>query len=564
MGVPGLFLWLLKKYDLQNLLVQKGNIKQVEYLFIDTNCLLHPQCFKVLGEVNDKININRLESKMITNCLEYLEYIIRYVDPSKLVYISIDGVAPYAKVKQQRLRRFKSAKDAILFNNLKKKYKKPIYSNWTNSSITPGTVFMDKLHKALKNFINEKLNEYNIIYSSCYIEQEGEHKILQYIRNNIKDDSINCVIYGLDADLIFLSLSTFKDNIYLLRESTEFNKNEDSKNLDFVSIDTIKEYIYDEFIYSIVSKTKLDRNSIIQDFIFLCFFLGNDFLPHLPTISLYTPDKKKMNNGLDLLLYCYSESFKIYNDYIIKIIDDKIIFNKDMIVNILDNLILFEKEYLINEYKHKKYFRRYNGNDPYERELYKINNLQFKIINNINLGKDDEKLWKYRYYNKYYNTDDNLENTLHDACNEYFKGLVWNSYYYFKKCISWTWFYKFNHGPFLSDLRTYIKFFDFNNTKFIMNKPLKPLEQLLCVLPPQYAFLLPKSYKFLTLNTNSPIIHLYPRDFELDMLYKNKYWQCIPNIPNFENNIIEISSKFKLSKDELNRNRKEKLFMNYK
>ena len=120
-------------------------------------------------------------------------------------------------------------------------------------------------------------------------------------------------------------------------------------------------------------------------------------------------------------------------------------------------------------------------------------------------------------------------------------------------------FYKFNKAPFISDLRKYIKNFKFNKYKFKKDQALKPLHQLFCVLPPQLSFLLPSSYKFLTLNSKSPLIFLFPRDFKLDMINKTKYWQCEPIIPMIEFSYIEILEKYNLSENELLRNRKESI-----
>ena len=39
----------------------------------------------------------------------------------------------------------------------------------------------------------------------------------------------------------------------------------------------------------------------------------------------------------------------------------------------------------------------------------------------------------------------------------YLEGIVWVTKYYFEKCPTWDWQYKFTHAPFLSDLAKYLK-----------------------------------------------------------------------------------------------------------
>ena len=108
---------------------------------------------------------------------------IEYVNPKNLVYIAIDGVAPIAKIKQQRSRRFKSVKDKFLFNNIKKKHGKDVGNNWNNSAITPGTDFMDKITASIIEFCETyKKKDLKIIFSTANTPSEGEHKLLQYIK----------------------------------------------------------------------------------------------------------------------------------------------------------------------------------------------------------------------------------------------------------------------------------------------------------------------------------------------------------------------------------------------
>ena len=129
MGVPSFFKYLLNQYKKNDFIMQKelqnkgvqDKLNSIEYLMLDANGLMHPVCFKVVAE-NPTITCNdKLETLMHKAILEYIELLIDYVKPTRGVYIAVDGVAPLAKVKQQRYRRFKSVHDNKLWNNIKKK-----------------------------------------------------------------------------------------------------------------------------------------------------------------------------------------------------------------------------------------------------------------------------------------------------------------------------------------------------------------------------------------------------------------------------------------------------------
>ncbi len=535
MGVPGFFLWLWKKYKSKNFVFPKDKFdNSTDYFLLDMNCMIHPVCFETLKELkpDEHVDIERLEKKMINNVVIYLEKLINLAEPKKGIYLAIDGVAPVAKMKQQRLRRYKSVNDKKLFDNIRRKHNKEIPYFWNNSAITPGTEFMKKLTEKLNNWSREyhELTKLEIIFSPSTIPAEGEHKILQYIKKNGIND--NCyVVYGLDADLIFLMLTLNFNNIYLMREAQQMESKDKSNGINFVSISIMKDCIFDT-VQKLTSDIKLDKSNVIDDFIFICYLMGNDFLPHIPALDIYS-------NAIDKLLECYVEVV-LLNGYIINRngLNDGNIINDDIYYSFIIKLSSDEEKTLMDNYSKTKKKFSCSSTDPFDIEMHKIENLMFNIDDPINLGEGPMSDWRERYYNHYYMTSNNELDEFSDKMVYHYNiGLKWVALYYFDKCPSWDWYYPFDHAPFLTDMSR--KKFNFNNIKFIVGEPLSPLEQLLIVLPKETSYLLPIELRKIMTNINGSASHLYPDKFELDMIGKKKYWMCSPILPNLEINLIK-------------------------
>ena len=83
--------------------------------------------------------------------------ITQIVKPKVSVYMAIDGVAPRAKLNQQRSRRFRSAKDmAEATAGMSQKEGAAVFDS---NCITPGTEFMARVFDCIKYFIRKKIKE---------------------------------------------------------------------------------------------------------------------------------------------------------------------------------------------------------------------------------------------------------------------------------------------------------------------------------------------------------------------------------------------------------------------
>ena len=548
MGVPKFFAWLMRNYKKSKFVFQKEKegLEDIDWFLIDANCAIHPICFKILAEEQskDKINFKSLENKMMNAVIEYFDKLCNYVNPKIGFFIAIDGPVCNAKMKQQRQRRFRSVHDKVLFDKIKTKHHKEIPYYWSNSAISPGTKFMEKLNKKIMEWINTKTIK--IIYSSCNVPGEGEHKLLDFIKSNIaKNLNYSYVTYGLDADLIFLMLVTKSDRVYLLREAQQFDNNASKDQLNFVSLKIMKECIYDTFNKKLENENiSLDKNRIINDFIFLCYFLGNDFLPHLLALDI-------SRDAIKYLVDKYIETFLITADYLLTK-DTKI--NQEFLKLLMEKLANDENNLLFNNYS-KIRKPKYQGNDPYEKEMFKIDNLLFKIDDPIDVTTNPN--YRKAYYKHYFDVnDDELEEFVEKMVKNYLIGTLWVANYYFDTITDWDYYYSYDYPPFISDISKYL--IECNSIKFKKSKPVTPFEQLLIILPPQSNFLLPTNFQKITSNPISSLAHLYPTDFEIDFLYKHRYWEGIPILPPFEINMVKhIYNKYKdeLTADEVDRNK---------
>ncbi len=185
---------------------------------------------------------------------------------------------------------------------------------------------------------------------------------------------------------------------------------------------------------------------------------------------------------------------------------------------------------------------------PCEEELWKLDNMQIIKSTDVfhkHTGTFDD--WKFHYYHTYVGCFESQEQTIKEMCKNYIDGIMWIAKYYFGECPSWTWVYDYQCAPFINDLSKFIQTYHYNVNEhvFDLSEPLKPVNQLMCVVPPQYSYLLPTEYVEL-MKENSPLGDMFPISFELDIYNKDMFWQCNPILPPINlKRILETTKSMK-------------------
>ena len=374
---------------------------------------------------------------------------------------------------------------------------------------------------------------------------------MQHIRDmrsqpGYKPNTRHCM-YGQDADLIMLGLVSHEPHFTLLREIVDFGgfqRNDNAlkavtkftKQSDFqlLHLSILREYLAIEFANGLDPST-YDLEAIVDDWVFLTFLVGNDFLPHMPTLDISF-------GAFDLLFNTYKEQRPTWGEgeYLTNAGEISCPARLEAFLKVIgeaETEIFEAREEDAAQYLEKQ--RKWNKRDgnpqgPSDAEIARneakkktkyqgmIDNMiekhgtDGKFIDGWELPTDPTKKdYKGRYYfEKLHLTPVDLKGHL-ALRQSYIEGLMWCLAYYYKGCISWGWFFPYHYGPLISDLTDLPNVF--SNIKFDVGEPLKPFEQLMGCLPPASAAIVPRPYRKLMCTQDSPIIEFYPEEFEIDM-----------------------------------------------
>lgn len=554
MGVPSYFYWLVSRFEDVILHHEYPYEKDIGYLFLDFNSQIHPA---VKADPNMKL------ADMYQAVIKYLETIVEFAKPTKGIYIAIDGVAPRAKMEQQRARRYKSVKEKKATDEIKRRHGEKIIDQGIDfNMISPGTEFMQVLTQRLLDYIKERKKdswkEIKIHLSDASVPGEGEHKIMNFIRKAEPGSLGNIAIYGLDSDLIFLSMLNCPTETVLVRENIQFGNRFKSTHEEtgytYLCVDHLKEIlvkimsplvsfselegagIFNDFDFQEPDRmrtkyykgTDQDDRRLIMDYVMICYFLGNDFLPHIPSLII-------RDGGLNFVIQAYKVvSWKLGN-YLVN--PDQVSINQTFLKMFLQQLATIEQDFLeyaaeqrevrIGKFEKRMHFT----NDKLKRELDEFNYVENKCEDVI---RYHEPGWRNRYYNYHFHIcnrhQSEFNKRIQPIGHSFLEGVKWSLLYYQGEHSNWTWYYKYHAAPLVSDLLTSLDTFNFNEFVFPENKPVLPFVQLMSILPPESSKLLP--YFIGDLMKSRALHEMYPLKIELSMIGKKYLWECKPLLPD--------------------------------
>ena len=636
MGIPSYFSNVVKRH--KAIIKKLSGIPRIHNMYLDTNGLIY-DAVRVVGS-NRGISNDEYERLLIDTVCNKIDEYMKMFRPSDKVLIAFDGVAPVAKLNQQRERRYKSWFTSVVEQTIAQKNAliDPLYSvttattttvgdhkAWNTSAITPGTAFMNKLNTRMNVYCQENArktgNTLEYIYSGSDVAGEGEHKIFEYIRDNARyHKDTTTLIYGLDADLIMLCLNHLhiSQNIYLYRDTPEFIQSLDSTlssseqyyldipefacSLEAVMRETKENGIATDINTAFVSDARTEAAGVassgtsqitpeviaaIDDYIVMTFMLGNDFMPHFPSLNLRT-------NGMTVLLQTYANMFKNSKDYLVSRASGRPVIVWKTMRAFIGLLAETEHNRFMNEHKMrdrqgKQKFGGSGGGAKFGgpgkvavtgdvatthakpivdiRELTKVAcNRVVQLVANVEKchslndfmtipmqERAVEKYidpfrenWEFRYYDALFGIDIYAKtgrgaptiDRLQQICVNYIEGLEWTMRYYSTGCVDWRWTYKYAYAPILADLMRYMPHLDtalFPNATEVKN-PVRDLVQLCYVMPTGSHGLLPPAVAEKLKRYYS---HYYCDKLDFKWSYCKYFWEAHTELPHIRISDLE-------------------------
>lgn len=495
MGVVRFYKWIKDKRF--NSVVKRDLSMRIDHFMLDLNGLLHraAQMAYAYGDFDDKEvraeieELNKqpegpeyLKNQYFLYVYQLLTDVVSNVRPRVQLVLAVDGIAPAAKVGQQRQRRYKSSANGV----------DPVFDR---NAITPFTPFMEELNLMIRGWIEANRGWLpEVVYSSYEVPGEGEHKIMSLLRrnkSNINARGENVCVYGLDADLIMLTMLSGIDNIVIMRESMT----------DIVDINAFKSEIKERYHIE------------PEDFVVLLSLIGNDFLPH----PAWMTDTEV---AIDTILETYRDRYAPAPS-IVDAEGIQSVINREKFYSFLRLLADEEDRLLVKASGEARRHFTFNKAREYvayvgtvaddKRTRFQFNPSRFRSewYTNAVSNHDEETLAKLDLSIR----PPSIEDAARDMSHAFIATVEWvlNYYKHGHERLNKRWIYEFHHAPLIRDLATHCldapEVFRDNGRGFI-----SAYEQLLAVIPPKSVGILPpRLRKFYT--HASAIADIFPERF---------------------------------------------------
>ena len=497
MGIPSYYRKLIRSHKA---LVQKAHPGTIDWLWMDFNCLIYHTLRRL--EPYTKVNQAAWETQFLKEIETYTKKVVAEVKPGKGVYIAVDGVVPMAKMRQQRLRRFKSS---WLSENGLAEGQVAGQERWDTNAITPGTAFMGGLRRMLEGLCKGRKGWH---VSSSDEPGEGEHKVMAGIRGLKSGGGLeNHAIYGLDADLIVLSLltqNTLKSagreaSLWLFREQVEegamVRDAFGEEQFQWFSIDGLRDVLSEE--------------GSVRDYCCAMSFLGNDFLPS--SLGL-----KMREDGHDVLM----DLMGVLKAKGLSLVGEGDEIDAKGLAELLRLLTLREEDRIEGFVR-----RKVSQGKPFVGSGLPIGDPNWALAQQeeacLLAGGRLVKGWISIYRSRFLGGA-----SVEDTCRVYTQGLHWIWNYYRGREVCYNWYYVWDQPPLWSELVAYKGAWDL--PVIVKGSDIQPVEQLCLVLPPASWHLIP-SVKHRGLMTKAP--YLFPKSFHFESVGKRWFWECEAKIP---------------------------------
>lgn len=468
----------------------------LDWFLMDFNCLI----YQVLRNMPVYVPSDRLnwEKELIRATCDYTAELLSMVGAHN-VFIALDGTVPLAKMKQQRMRRFRAIELAAEERRLGLREG----FSWDSNAITPGTAFMDALGSALRARFPEAT------ISDVREAGEGEHKVMRHVRG--LSAGSKCAVYGLDGDLFVLALlnqQLYVPDVQFFFFREEVDNRSNTTDLVWLSLARLA---------GALAEGQTDRRTWLTEYALAMCLLGNDFVPQSMAFRI----KEGGHEQLIKMLRRLHEGGE-------RLMAADGSMDREAWMKLFSWLAKEEEWRLAKAIEKKRLSRRTPvGETAQDAARAKMNDRPLEWFAEADGRLWDGELkadWRSTYAVIGLGAVPGAEAYYHSvAAQRYLEAVEWTYKYYTTGITDWDWMYEFPAAPLFEFVAKATWRHADTNTP-----PPTPEEQLALVLPPASYWLLPpcKERQFL-----AAAPEYFPKSWNYHHLGKRHFWECEAHIP---------------------------------